>query len=211
MIEDSSPTRPICHKVVKSGKANHRLSGERSDHLSTFLLKDVEFVACVYKGLVEDFAQQSVKAIAGKVVKIGRKRFSRMTIHAGGRQISAWDYYCYGLLKGDTAYGDKFIHDFLRLALLKRVERLPDEHLRLVSVSQLRFEDMNDNAVVSADAAIRMIEQEIRMILLAHGRIVQQLLMNGPALSLSTDANRSIDFHEEHIPHQISANGASPT
>lgn len=150
--------------------------------MSTFLLKDLEFAACVYKGLVEDFAQQSVKAIAGKVVKMGRKRFSRMTIHAGERQISAWDYYCYGLLKGDTAYGDKFIHDFLRLALLKRIERLPDEHLRLVSVSQLRFEDMNDNVVISADAAIRLVEQEIRMMLIDHGRIVKQILVAEPKL-----------------------------
>jgi hypothetical protein len=86
-------------------------------------MKDVEFAACVYKGLVDDFARQSVKAIAGKVIKMGRKRFSRMTIHAGERQISAWDYYCYGLLKGDTAYGDKFIHNFLRLALLEQFQR----------------------------------------------------------------------------------------
>lgn len=150
--------------------------------MSTFLLKDVEFAACVYKGLVDDFAQHSVKTIAGKVIKMGRKRFSRMTIHAGERQISAWDYYCYGLLKGDTAYGDKFIHDFLRLALLKRIERLPDEHLRLVSVSQLRFEEMNDNAVIGPELAVRMIEREIRLMLLDHGRIVQQLLANGPRL-----------------------------
>jgi hypothetical protein len=173
-------------------------------------MKDVEFAACVYKGLVEDFAQQSVKAIAGKVIKMGRKRFSRMTIHAGERQISAWDYYCYGLLKGDTAYGDKFIHDFLRLALLKRIERLPEEHLRLVSVSQLRFEDMNDNTVITADAAMRMIEQEIRVMLLDHGRIVQQLLTSGPALSPMTSAHRPVALRDETEFYQVSANGASP-
>ncbi|WP_137154050.1 hypothetical protein [Rhizobium sp. FKL33] len=150
--------------------------------MSTFLMKDVEFAACVYKGLVEDFAQQSVKAIACKVIKMGRKRFSRMTIHAGERQVSAWDYYCYGLLKGDTAYGDKFIHDFLRLALLKRVERLPVEHLRLVSVSQLAFEDMNDDVVIGPEAALRMIERHIHVMLIDHGRVVQQLLSAGPRL-----------------------------
>lgn len=179
--------------------------------MSTFLMKDVEFAACVYKGLVEDFAQQSIKTVAGKVIKMGRKRFSRMTIHAGDRQVSAWDYYCYGLLKGDTAYGDKFIHDFLRLALLKRIERLSDEHLRLISVSQLGFEEMNDNAVITAEGAMRMIEQEIRVMLLDHGRIVQQLLMSGPVLSPMPSAHRPLAIGEEPEFYQVSANGASPT
>jgi hypothetical protein len=141
---------------------------------------------------------------------MGRKRFSRMTIHAGERQISAWDYYCYGLLKGDTAYGDKFIHDFLRLALLKRVERLPEEHLRLVSVSQLRFEEMTDNAVITTDDAIRIIEREIRVMLLDHGRIVQQVLLSGPVLSPVLSASRSAILRDEPDVYQISANGASP-
>jgi hypothetical protein len=164
--------------------------------VGTFLPKDVEFVAYVYKGLVDDFARQSVKTMAIKVFKTGRKKFSRLTMHVGNKQVSAWDYYCYGLLKGNSAYSDKFIYDFLRLALLKRIEGLPLEHLRLVSLAQFGLDEIDSHSVLNQDMAISMIEAEIRILLLDHGQIVQHMLAapvqadDAPALEQQDHAGR---------------------
>jgi hypothetical protein len=69
---------------------------------------------------------------------------------------------------------------------------------------------MTDNAVITTDDAIRIIEREIRVMLFDHGRIVQQVLLSGPVLSPVLSASRSAILRDEPDVYQISANGASP-
>ena len=63
--------------------------------VSELRLKDGDFVACVYRGLADEYAMARATVIAAKVVKAARKKFSKLTLNVFDREISAWDYFCY--------------------------------------------------------------------------------------------------------------------
>jgi hypothetical protein len=143
--------------------------------VSALLLRNGDFVACVYKGLVDDYARSAVRSMAAKVVKSGRKKFSKLIIDAFERKVSAWDYYCYGLVKGNAAFTDKFISDFLRMSLLKQVDALPEEKRRLIEISACNFFDIDEATVLDRDAVVALVHTEVEALTIDHGRSLTPL------------------------------------
>ncbi|MDB5526839.1 MAG: hypothetical protein JWM58_4602 [Rhizobium sp.] len=161
--------------------------------MSALLLRDGEFVACVYRGLVDDYAQRAVKIVAQKVFKSTRKKFSKLMFNVYERKISAWDYYCYGLYKGDSAFRDKFVYDFIRLATMRQIDAIPEEKRRLIEISACDFQDIDRNTVLNRETVFELVQSQIHTLVLAHGRSLQQIYTAGNLTG-----------------HQAITNGASP-
>jgi hypothetical protein len=161
------------------------------DKVSAVLLENGEFVACVYRGLVEDYARQSVRTMALKVFKSARKKFSKLIFNVCGRDVSAWDYFCYGIYKGNSVFGDKFVSDFLRLGVLRRIEALSEEKRRLIEISACDFRAIDEYTVLDGNRVFAMVHVELQSLLLAHGRSFSEL--------------------SGATPHHAIENGASPT
>lgn len=172
------------------------------------LFKDAEFVACVYRGLVDDFAVQARSAIAEKVFKNARKKFAAMLLKVGTREISAWDYYCYGLHKGNSAFRDKFISDYIRLALMKKLDKLPEAERRLIEISVLRLPEIDEQAVLRREVVHDLILSEINTLAAAHGATIELQPVRRPVVELSEIALALAAA--EQGAYQASMNGASP-
>lgn len=147
--------------------------------MSALLLRNGDFIACVYRGLVEDYSKRAVRNLALKVFKAARKKFSGLIINVYEREVSAWDYYCYGLHKGNSAFRDKFISDFIRVALIKRIEALAEEKLRLIEISACSFQDIDENTVLDHGMVFAVVQAEILAMALDHGRTLQQFHVSG--------------------------------
>jgi hypothetical protein len=142
--------------------------------------------------LVEDYARRAVSGLAQKVFKSAAKKFSRLMIKVNEREVSAWDYYCYGLYKGSSAFRDKFVSDFLRAALMKRIDSIPDEKRRLIEISACNFQDISEDTVLDREMVFALALAEIQVMALEHGRMLQQRYLNAAT------------------PHHSIENGASP-
>ncbi len=160
--------------------------------VSALLLRDSDFIACVYRGLVEDYARRAVSGLAQKVFRSARKKFSRLIIKVYEREVSAWDYYCYGLYKGSSAFRDKFVSDFIRAALMKRIDSIPDEKRRLIEISACNFHDIDESTVLDREMVFALALAEIQVLALEHGQTLQQIYIGAAA------------------PHHAIENGASP-
>jgi hypothetical protein len=156
--------------------------------MSAMVLRNAEFVACVYRGLVDDYARYTVKSLALKVFKGARKKFSKLIIKVQEREVSAWDYYCYGLYKGNTAFRDKFVSDFIRLSLMKRVESLPEENRRLIEISACSLDELDERTVLDREAVLTLVQAEIKLLALEHGRMLHQAATgdNPPPIGMKT-------------------------
>lgn len=148
--------------------------------VSALLLGNGDFVACVYKGLVEDYARRAVRNLALKVLKAARKKFSGLIINVYEREVSAWDYYCYGLYKGNSAFRDKFISDFIRVTLMKRIDTVPEEKSRLIEISACNFQEITEDTVLNRETVFALVQAEIRTLALEHGRALHQAYLNSP-------------------------------
>jgi hypothetical protein len=147
---------------------------QMGENVSALVLRNADFVACVYRGLVDDYARYAVKSLALKVFKGARKKFSKLIIKVQEREVSAWDYYCYGLYKGNPAFRDKFVSDFIRVSLIKRVESLPEENRRLIEISACRIEEIDERTVLDREAVLTLVQAEIKILALEHGRMLHQ-------------------------------------
>jgi hypothetical protein len=157
--------------------------------LSGLLLKNGDFVACVYRGLVDDYARQAIVNLAQKIFRSGSKKFSKLIIKVGDRETSAWDYYCYGHFKGSSAFQDKFVSDYLKLALVKRIEALSEEKLRLMEISACSLMEIDENTILRSEPLLKLIQAELQALLLAHGRLLQSEA-HGEALRVLPGAER---------------------
>lgn len=162
--------------------------------LTALLLSNGDFIACVYKGLVDDFARQAICTLAQKVFKAARKKFSKLIIHVQERQISAWDYYCYGLSKGNSAYGDKFISDFVRLALMKKLDAIPVAEQRLIEISVFRLQDIDETTQLRSGAAIDVVHAELRRMMVEYGASVPVGLPQAAAVEPSPSLEAAVDL-----------------
>lgn len=160
---------------------------QMGENVSALVLRNAEFVACVHRGLVEDYARYAVKSLAVKVFKGARKKFSKLIIKVQEREVSAWDYYCYGLYRGNSAFRDKFISDFIRLSLMKRVDSLPEENRRLIEISACRLEDIDERTVLDREAVLTLVQAEIKLLALEQGRMLHQSAAGEiPAITMKT-------------------------
>ena len=148
------------------------------DRVSALLLRNGDFIACVYRGLVEDYARRAVSDLAQKVFRSARKKFSRLIIKLYDREVSAWDYYCYGLYKGSSAFRDKFVSDFIRVTLMKRIDAIPEEECRLIEISACNFQDIDENTILSREMVFATVQTEIQVLALEHGRSLQNLYLD---------------------------------
>jgi hypothetical protein len=151
------------------GFAVQRLGDEVSG-----LLRNGDFVACVYRGLADDFAGRRIEALAAKIIKSGRKKFSRMTLKALDREISAWDYFCYARFTGLQSSTDKFITDFLRLALVKRLEDMPDAELQLLALTDIPIDAIDETTTIAPEAVFQRIHAAVIRLACEHGRTVAE-------------------------------------
>jgi hypothetical protein len=136
------------------------------------LLQNGDFVACVYRGLADDFAGARALMIAAKVIKSARKKFSRLTLKIFDREISAWDYFCYSQHIGAKAGADKFISDFIRVSLIKRIEAMPPEELNLLAIATIRFEDIDEATELNMGNVFERVHEDILRIAAEHGQTV---------------------------------------
>jgi hypothetical protein len=168
-------------------------SVECGGHVSAVLLRNGDFIACVYRGLVEDYARRAVSNLAQKVFRSARKKFSRLIIKVYEREVSAWDYYCYGLYKGNSAFRDKFVSDFIRVGLMKRIDALPEEKCRLIEISACNLHDIDEHTVLDRETVFALVLAEVQVLALNYGRSMPQISLGG-----TTTAHHAIE------------NGASP-
>ena len=162
------------------------------DGMSGIFLEDGGRVVSVQKGLVGDFAQQVVLTTAQKVFNSTRKKFSRVTFSIHDREISAWDYYCYGLYKNGGAFRDKLISDFIRLMAMRWVNDMSHDTRRLIETSACNTAEVDDNAMLNREIVFALVNAALGGLALEHGRSLEALYANGA---------RS---------HQAIENGASP-
>ncbi|MFM2280231.1 MAG: hypothetical protein RLZZ444_2462 [Pseudomonadota bacterium] len=132
------------------------------------------FVACVYKGLIDDFAARAVRAMARKVIKAARKKFGRLMLRVRDREVSAWDYYCLGLLRGEGDLRDRFISDYIRLVLLRKIEKMHEEEARLVEIARLGLSDIRADVVLTGEMIFEQIHKEVMNLAMAHGRSLNE-------------------------------------
>jgi hypothetical protein len=171
------------------------MHGNAGAKVSALLLGKADFIACVYKGLVDDYARQAVKSIALKVFKAARKKFSKLIIKLQEREVSAWDYYCYGLYKGSSAFRDKFVSDFIRVTMMKRIDALSEEKRRLIEISACSFLDIDENTVLNRESVYALVQAEIQVLALDHGRSLQQLRLAGSPAAHNMIANGAAPAH----------------
>lgn len=165
--------------------------------MSGLLLENGDFVACVYRGLADDFADMRACAIATKVVKTARKKFSKMTLKVFDREISAWDYFCHSRHTGAVAGADKFISDFIRLALMKRLDEMPQAELHLLALADIPFHQIDEATRLTPDSVFQRVHREVLRLVGEYGRSVAQLAARETPV-IASASQKSI------------ANGASP-
>jgi len=149
------------------------------DGMSGLFLKDGARVVGAQRGLVEDFARQAVLTTAQKVFTTARKKFSRVTFNVHDREISAWDYYCYGLYRSGSAFRDKLISDFIHVVLARWVNDMSEEMRRLIEASACNVADAGDNAVLNFEIVRALVNAEITVLAIESGRMLEALYANG--------------------------------
>lgn len=137
--------------------------------VSGLLLRDGDFVACVYRGLADEFTRARAIIIAAKVIKATRKKFSKLTFKVLDREISAWDYFCYAQYSGGASSADKFISDFIRLALIKRLEDLPQAELHLLALSDVPLDAIDESTEVGLETVFSRVRREVLRLAGEHG------------------------------------------
>ena len=142
--------------------------------MSGLLSVNGEFVACVYRGLADEFAERRAARVAAKVVKSARKKFCRMTLKALDREISAWDYYCYAQHTGSMSGADKFISDFLRLALVRRLDEMQPAEFHLLALADIPFDEIDEATTIAPDSVFRRIHAEVQRLVHDHGRSIAE-------------------------------------
>jgi hypothetical protein len=140
------------------------------DGMSGMFLKDGARLAGARSELLDDFAQQAVKATAQKVFRTASKKFSRMTLVTPERNISAWDFYCYGRFRNGSAFRDRLITDFLRFTLDRWVDDMSDELRWLIEMSACDCIDVEDDEVLSREIVRAVILAEINGLVSEHGQ-----------------------------------------
>jgi hypothetical protein len=142
--------------------------------MSGVFLKDGARVVGAQGGAVEDFARQVVRTTAQKVVGSAKKKFSRVTFNILDREISAWDYYCFGLLKSGSTFRDKLISDYLRLMLTRWINDMSDEMRWMIEMSAFNSADIEENDVLSRETVFAVIYAEIQTLAVDYGRLLQE-------------------------------------
>lgn len=174
------------------------------------LLKNGDFVACVYRGLADDFATARAAAIAAKVIKATRKKFSKLVMKVSDREISAWDYFCYSQHAGARANADKFISDYIRLALIKRIEDLPAAELHLLALADIPFDTIDEETRIEPEMVFRRVQIEVLRRASEHGSTLA--IQGGHDASLAPPVRALPIAGQTGMAAQNSnANGASPT
>lgn len=167
----------------------------RERDVSGLLLKNGDFVACVYRGLVDDFAIVRANAIAGKVVKKARKKFAKLTFRAFDRDISAWDYFCVSQHAGAVSGADKFISDFIRLAIVKRLEDMSAAELHLLALSDIPFDAIDETTEVTPERVFRRVQREVLRLAGSHGgKIAVEGMRMAPPTALAPASRRSSEL-----------------
>jgi hypothetical protein len=138
--------------------------------VSEMLLKNGDFVACVYRGLADEYAMARATVIAAKVIKAARKKFSKLTLKVFDREISAWDYFCYSRHTGAVAGSDKFISDFIRLTLMERLETMPRAEINLLALADVPIEAIDEDTRIEPQGVFHRVQGEVLRLAGEHGR-----------------------------------------
>lgn len=138
--------------------------------VTEMLLRNGDFVACVYRGLADEYAMARATVIAAKVIKAARKKFSRLNLKVFDREISAWDYFCYSQYTGSVAGADKFISDFIRLTLTTRLEGMPRAEINLLALCDVPFEAIGEETQLEVDGVFSRVLGEVLRLAGDHGR-----------------------------------------
>lgn len=164
------------------------------DGMSGMFLKDGARVAGARSELLDDFAHRAAKAMAQKVFRTAAKKFSRMTLITPERQISAWDFYCYGRFRNGSAFRDMLITDFIRFTLGRWLDDMSDELRWLIEMSACDSIDVEEDELLSREIVQAVILAEINCLVSEHGQSLHEQYRAAPPKL-----------------HQTIANGASPS
>lgn len=153
--------------------------------VTELLLTNGDFIACVYRGLADEYATARATVIAAKVIKAARKKFSKLTLNVFDREVSAWDYFCYSRHTGAVAGADKFISDFIRLTLVERLEGMPKAEINLLALADVPIEAIDEDTQIEPQGVFRRVLGEVLRLAEEHGRtLVLQGLPGGAKSAL---------------------------
>jgi hypothetical protein len=138
--------------------------------VTELLLRNGEFVACVYRGLADEYAMARATVVAAKVIKAARKKFSKLTLKVFDREISAWDYFCYSQHVGGVAGADKFISDFIRIDLVERLEGMPKAEINLLALADVPIDAIDEDTRIEPQGVFRRVQGEVLRLAGEHGR-----------------------------------------
>lgn len=159
--------------------------------MTDLLLRNGDFVACVYRGLADEYAMARATVVAAKVIKAARKKFSKLTLNVFDREISAWDYFCYSQHTGAVAGADKFISDFIRLTLMARLEGMPRAEINLLALADVPIDAIDEETQIEPQGVFRRVQGEVLRLAGEHGRT---LILEGlPACTKSILAPLPLD------------------
>lgn len=166
--------------------------------VTELLLRNGDFVACVYRGLADEYAMARATVIAAKVIKAARKKFSKLTLNVFDREISAWDYFCYSQHVGAVAGADKFISDFIRMTLIERLEVMPKAEINLLALADVPIEAIDEETQIEPQGVFRRVQGEVLRLAGEHGRT---LVLEGlPGCAKSALAPVSLDTTPLALP-----------
>lgn len=138
--------------------------------VTELLLKNGDFVACVYRGLADEYAMARATVIAAKIIKAARKKFAKLTLNVFDREVSAWDYFCYSQHTGAVAGADKFISDFIRLTLSERLDGMPRAEINLLALADVPFDTIGENTQIEPNTVFSRVHGEVLRLAGEHGR-----------------------------------------
>jgi len=147
-----------------------RMACRLGNGVTELLLRNGDFVACVYRGLADEYAMARATVVAAKVIKAARKKFSKLTLKVFDREISAWDYFCYSQHVGAVAGADKFISDFIRLDLIERLEGMPRAEINLLALADVPIEAIDEDTQIEPQGVFRRVQSEVLRLAGEHGR-----------------------------------------
>lgn len=138
--------------------------------VTELLLRNGDFVACVYRGLADEYAMARATVVAAKVIKAACKKFSKLTLKVFDREISAWDYFCYSQHVGAVAGADKFISDFIRIDLVERLEGMPKAEINLLALADVPIDAIDEDTQIEPQGVFRRVQGEVLRLAGEHGR-----------------------------------------
>lgn len=142
--------------------------------MSGIFLKDGAKVVGNGGEAADDLARIAVRNAAEKVFRAAEKKFSQMTFLVLGREISAWDSFCHSTFRNGGPVRNRIISDFLRLAMIRRIDGMSDELRWVIELTACDGVDDDEDETLNRAIVLAIIQAELTIMMQDYGRTLQQ-------------------------------------